>query len=76
MQRNFHPKTRHIVFQDIKFNKFRCRIFRLDEAVLNFVTGVTEWVMTEQNLKPTKYKQKKTSSKSLNFKLRISLLAS
>ena len=36
--------------------KFRRSIFRLDEAVLNFVMGVTEWVMTEQNLKPTKYK--------------------
>jgi len=40
----------------VKFNKFRRSIFRLDKAVLNFVMGVTEWGMTEQNLKPTKYK--------------------
>ena len=53
---NFHPKARHIAFRMVKFNKFRRGIFRLDEAVLNFVMGVTEWVMTEQNLKPTKYK--------------------
>jgi len=33
----------------IKFNKFRRSVFRLDEVVLNFVTGVIEWVMTEQN---------------------------
>ena len=64
---NFHPNARlllvvasahqsKIAARMLKFSKFRCRIFRLDEAVLNFVMGVTEWVMTEQNLKPTKYK--------------------
>ena len=64
---NFHPKTKlllavtskhkaKMIRLRVKFNKFRRSIFRLDEAVLNFMTGVTELVMTEQNLKPTKYK--------------------
>ena len=34
---NFHPKTKQIVFQGIKFNKFRRSIFRLDKAKFDLV---------------------------------------
>ena len=44
--------------------KFKCKtirrsIFVLDEALLNLATGVTVLVMTEPNLKVTKYRAKR-----------------
>ena len=46
---------------DFKFERktIRRSIFVLDEALLNLATGVTVLVMTEPNLKVTKYRAKK-----------------
>lgn len=46
---------------DFKFERktIRQSIFVLDEADLNFTTGVTSSVMTEPNLKATKYRAKR-----------------
>jgi len=41
----------------------KCRIFVLDEALLNLATGVTSSVMTEPNLKVTKYRAKRQAAK-------------
>ena len=62
--------SRRIKFEagSYKFNfKFehkaiRRRIFVLDEALLNLATGVTSSVMTEPNLKATKYRAKRQAS--------------
>ena len=42
-----------------EYKKSRRSIFVLDEALLNLVTGVTSSVMTEPNLKVTKYRAKR-----------------
>ena len=47
--------------------KFECKkimqsIFALDEALLNLATGVTSSVMTEPNLKVTKYRAKRRAA--------------
>ncbi|WP_454991083.1 hypothetical protein [Campylobacter rectus] len=39
-------------------------IFALDEAILNLATGVTWSVMTEPNLKVTKYRAKRQAQAS------------
>ncbi len=46
---------------DFKFERktIRRSIFVLDEALLNLATGVTVLVMTEPNLKVTKYRAKR-----------------
>ena len=49
---------------DFKFERktIRRSIFVLDEALLNLATGVTIWVMTEPNLKTTKYRAKRQAA--------------
>ena len=44
---------------------------RGDEALLNLATGVTSSVMTEPNLKVTKYRTKRQAAKAACLKVRL-----
>ena len=48
---------------NLTVTKIRRSIFVLDEALLNLATGVTSSVMTEPNLKATKYRAKRQAAR-------------
>ena len=54
---------------DFKFEykELRRSIFELDEVLLNLATGVTSSVMTEPNLKVTKYRAKRQALVDKSF---------
>ena len=63
-QVKFEAKFINLAEFSFKFERktIRRSIFALDEALLNFATGVTLSVMTEPNLKVTKYRAKRRAA--------------
>ena len=59
------------LMSNLNVKKLRHSIFVLDEALLNLATGVTLSVMTEPNLKVTKYRTKRQAAKAACLKVRL-----
>ena len=59
------------LMSNLNVKKLRRSIFVLDEALLNLATGVTSLVMTEPNLKVTKYRTKRQAAKAACLKVRL-----
>ena len=64
------PKFTNLT-SNLSAKKLRRSIFVLDEALLNLATGVTLSVMTEPNLKVTKYRAKRQATKAACLKARL-----